>query len=783
MTGYGNYGNILSVLERGGCSVGLFVKRPLCFFCCLFVLFSLFARGVGRSLLLYAVGLILLGMAVLIFHWHIAVRHRIHILFCLLCVGAILLAVVHSLLTVVLPTERAKKWEGDRGVLFQILSVEYQEKDSVEYKGAVTEIDGERVRIPASLTCDFSSDAAVGDRLYVYGSVCAVNEKSDGEVLLNIFAEKEEYAYVQRLSQSLTVPELLFSRGGLRILGARMGSSVGDLLSQRLDAEIGALASGFLVGDRADLSAEVIRDFRRAGVSHVMAVSGQHFTILLGGLELLLRRLFCTRSVRCGIVSVCGLVFLMLTGFSLSACRALLMLFAVYLHYFLSEENDSVTALFASFAAIVFVSPSAASDLGLWMSFLATLGLITIYPILEKRIPYPRSKQAVSGRVFRFLRSVLLVAAMTVVAEIFLLPVQWGFFGEFSLVSLLCNVILSPLVVLFLYGILFCLALGGAPFVGETICVLLQGLGEGIISAVGWFSRLPGATVSLKYGFCTVIMILYIIAMLIILLIPLKRKWILWLPSATAVVSFVICFTVTRLFFSAPVAFYNTDGKGNEWISVESGGSLSICDISNGGNDMYYQLYDTLDQSTATEIDALILTHYHKGHRSMVTPLLKKAVVRRLYLPIPKNKEELSVAARLSEGSLDCKTQVIFYSSGEKMELAGQVFVQVGYESDEEHVRSALRIATSEGSISYGGVEVLKSGTGAFLWESETLLLGSHGQRSTFITTSVPNNAKIERIIYTDRKLISVYQLIWDQEEYYVYREEQKNYRAEFPLS
>ncbi len=760
--------------------MGLFVKRPLCLLCCLFVLCSLLFYGVGYSVLLYGIGLLLLICSVLFVFWRVVIRHRLRILFCLLCVVAILLALVHSLLTVALPAERAKSFEGDRVVLFRILSVEYEEKDSAEYVGAFTEIDGESVWIYGRITCDFACNADVGDRICVYG---LIRSQIDDDDWLVMHTKLEEYAYVQQLSESLTVSEILFSRGGLRILGVRISEPLGERLSEYLGTEIGGIADGFLIGDQAEISSEVIRDFRRAGVSHVMAVSGQHITILLGGLELILRKLFCPRSVRCGIVAVCGGIFLMLTGFSLSCCRALLMLFSVYLHYFLAEENDSVTALFASFAVIIVFSPSAAVDVGLWMSFLATLGLITVYPLLERRLPYPRSEHAARKRILLIFRSVALVAAMTVVAEIFLLPVIWAFFREFSLISILCNVVLSPLVVIFLYGILLCLALGGVPLVGVGINGAVRILGEGILFVVGWCSRLPVATVSLKYGFCTVIILFYAVAMVVVLLLPIKRKWILGLPSAVAVLTFVICLTVTSLFFSDPVVVYHAKGKNKEWISVESMDKLSVFDMSSGGNAMCYDLYDTLEESMATEIDALILTHYHKGHSSMVIPLMRRTVVRRLYLPIPKNTEELSVAAKLANSATVCKTQVIFYASEDELVLFGDVSAKVGYGSDGEYESVAVQIMSPDGSISYGSIGTLAADTGSWLWQSDMLLVGSHGREGMSVTVSAPEDAVVKQVIYTDQELVSACRVILPNGSYYTCRKEKESCRAEIPLS
>ena len=112
-----------------------------------------------------------------------------------------------------------------------------------------------------------------------------------------------------------------------------IADKISGVLVSLLGEEKGVLALGFFTGERSDLPAYIVRDFRRSGLSHIMAVSGSHIAILLGSIEVLLRRLFVPKGARCAVVSVCGLLFILITGFSLSGIRSVLMLYAVYLAY------------------------------------------------------------------------------------------------------------------------------------------------------------------------------------------------------------------------------------------------------------------------------------------------------------------------------------------------------------------------------------------------------------------------------------------------------------------
>ena len=70
-----------------------------------------------------------------------------------------------------------------------------------------------------------------------------------------------------------------------------------------------------------------------------------------------------------------ALFYLALTGFALSTVRAFLMTSIVYLAYVLQDESDKLTTLLFSLFIILVSFPYAVYDIGMWLSFLAVLGI------------------------------------------------------------------------------------------------------------------------------------------------------------------------------------------------------------------------------------------------------------------------------------------------------------------------------------------------------------------------------------------------------------------------
>lgn len=483
------------------------------------------------------------------------------------------------------------------------------------------------------------------------------------------------------------------------------------------------------MGARSEIPTEVTRDFRRSGTSHQMAVSGMHITILLGSIELLLRKLRVGKTARCIAVSFLSVGFLFLTGFSLSACRSVLMLYAVYISYMFHEDHDALTALFVSITVILLVSPYSVNDLGMWMSFLATLGVLTVYALCEKSIPYPKSKKPWKRKILRLGRSILLGALMTVIANLFLLLVVWLIFGELSLVAVMSNLVLTVPAYLFLVGAALLLLFGSVPLLGAVIGWVVSWIASVILSIVSTFSLLPYATVSLNYGFAGIIIVLFSITWAIFLVIRLPKRWLLSLPPVAAVLAFVICLSIYQAVNYAPTLIYSYS-RDQELIGVREGNTVSFCDLSSGSGG-FSMLYEEMTDAHATEIHTLVLTHYHEEHCSMISLCTKELVLRKLYLPVPEDREEALISKELWEMAVDGGAEVIFYNGNEILQLTDSVRAKVNTVTENSCPATLLSLYSKDCAYTYlspaiwGGT--YEEAARNRMLRSRAVIFGSHG--------------------------------------------------------
>jgi ComEC/Rec2-related protein len=658
-------------------------------------------------------------------------------------------------------------------VLCEVLEEGRASEYSTDATVRILSVNGEHTRVKGMLYLDFSLPLEVGDQLYAYAEIAPyleetdsllVSRKENGGLLLSVSVAEEEHGTVRRLSEGKLTPSMLSRESGLRILADRVRDGLRSLLTSRLDGEVGALANGFLIGDISELSSVTLRDFRRAGVFHLLSVSGLHLTVLLGSVEFLLRRLRIPKRVRIPIVSLGGLFLLILTGFAASACRSVLMLLLVYLQFMLAKEYDSITSLFVSGALILLFSPYATNDPGLWMSFQATLGLMTLFSLWDSRLR-EWSRKRTGGHASVPVRLVGLFVSgvlLTVVANLFLMPILWAVFGELSLVSLLSNVLISPLASVFLVTVPLFTLLCRIPLLGGLIRWGVELLGRGLIGMASMFSRIPGAVISLRYDFCGVLVVAFAAVMLILLFVRLKRKWLFWVVPMTFVVTFAICLTGRMTVFSKTEALYACDGRGGEALALREDDRLAVCDLSYGGWRGANTVETLLGDSYATELDALILSHVHGGHLSMLERLGGRLLLERLYLPMPQTREEALLTDELARLAETLSVRVTVYEEGEELRPWTGTALHAERVRGSAHDALAVTLLGKQERLLYLSGRLSEHLDGEAISErigaAQTVILGSHGGVPTEeVPILLGENAVTDRILLGSDKLASRY--------------------------
>ena len=242
-----------------------------------------------------------------------------------------------------------------------------------------------------------------------------------------------------------------------------------------------------------------------------------------------------------------------------------------------------------------------------------------------------------------------------------------------------------------------------------------------------------GIVVSLQYEFVPYIVIPLCAFFVIFLLIKVRKKWLIAIPPCLAIIAFVISL---NSYYAANITkgdlLYLKD-KRNEAIILSTVDKISICDVSSGG---YYGLLNACELALtdgATEIENIILTHYHNFHSGSLARICKRYMVRNIYLPLPENESD-SVCLENIITSLDSiNVNTLLYKRGASLDTGNGFNISV---SETEFIKRSSHplFMISVSNDTFNAIYVTSAVNESeifkehrFLSDPELLIFGSHG--------------------------------------------------------
>nr|WP_308198910.1 DNA internalization-related competence protein ComEC/Rec2 [Saccharothrix sp. S26] len=205
--------------------------------------------------------------------------------------------------------------------------------------------------------------------------------------------------------------------------------------STTLDPEPAGLLPALVVGDTSALPPRVVEEFRTAGLAHVLAVSGANLAILCGAVLLLLR-LLRVGPRGCAAGAMTALVaFVVLAGPEPSVLRAAVMGAVALLALVLGRERSALPALAAAVVVLVLYDPELATEPGFGLSAAATAALVLLAPrwagaLKDRGVPVGFAE----------------ALAVPLAAHLATAPLVVGISGQVSLVAVVANLLVAPVV-------------------------------------------------------------------------------------------------------------------------------------------------------------------------------------------------------------------------------------------------------------------------------------------------------------------------------------------------
>ncbi|MCR4284234.1 MAG: ComEC family competence protein [Parcubacteria group bacterium] len=275
-------------------------------------------------------------------------------------------------------------------------------------------------------------------------------------------------------------------------------------ISRVIPSPHSALLGGLVVGSKEAMGKELLDDFRKTGVIHIVVLSGYNVTIVV----LSMMRIFSFLPQVFGIAlgSFGIILFALLTGASATIVRSSIMALIVVLAKTTGRIYNITIALFIAGFLMIFHNPKIlVFDPSFQLSFLATVGLIYFSPFFERKFKFIPEKWNIRE-----------VAIATLATQIFVLPFLLYKIGEISIVSLPVNLLILIFVpVTMFFGFLagffgFLGIIISTPFAWVTYLLL-----EYELKVVDIFSSIPFASIKLQVPLWIMFLIYVIYAFII----------------------------------------------------------------------------------------------------------------------------------------------------------------------------------------------------------------------------------------------------------------------------
>lgn len=253
---------------------------------------------------------------------------------------------------------------------------------------------------------------------------------------------------------------LRYQQGGWEInldLFPKLRQNLDLRIAQLLPSPQAELLSGILLGNKKDLPGRLKLALRDSSTLHIVVVSGQNLTLVAG---LFLNLAGVLKRKTAIFISIGAIIFYtLLTGGQIPVIRAAIMALLSFTAQIFGRVKSGIWVLILTAGLLLLINPKWLFDLSFQLSFLATMGVIALAPILErylKRLP----------------EIIKLDLAITIGAQIMVMPIIAQNFHQISLVGIFSNLLVG-------WTVPFIMVLGSIMLVGSIVS-----------AAVAWFLAL-----------------------------------------------------------------------------------------------------------------------------------------------------------------------------------------------------------------------------------------------------------------------------------------------------
>ncbi len=341
---------------------------------------------------------------------------------------------------------------------------------------------------------------------YKYGDELKIEGKLETPPEFPDFSYRDYLSRYQIFStmRNSQIEKLAQGKGNIvRQILLTIKSKFTEKIDQTLSEPQASLLAGILYGARRGIPDDIMDALNKTGLTHIVVISGYNITII-ASLLLALFSIF-PRRIAFALTLAGILIFTVFVGAGSSVVRAAIMGSIALLAFHVQRKTNVFSALLLAAIIMLIINPKILRfDIGFQLSFMSTLGLIFLSPLIEK--------------FFKWLPKLLSEpAALTLSAQVFTIPIILYNFHRLSLIAPLVNVLVLPTIpFVMIVGFIGTIAGFVVTFLGQIINWVSWALLTYIIKVAEFLAKLPLASLEFKPQIFILILYYFLLAIFLV---------------------------------------------------------------------------------------------------------------------------------------------------------------------------------------------------------------------------------------------------------------------------
>lgn len=510
---------------------------------------------------------------------------------------------------------------------------------------------------------------------------------------------------------------------------SRLQNKAKTCLSEVVSEDNASIAIALLLGDSSYLDDGQKNVFGNASLSHILAISGMHVTYVIVGISVLLKKIDTRKRM---LFLLCFLVFFaQITGASPSVCRAVIMTSIMIISKLFYRKSDTINNIAISCFVILVINPYNICEIGFQLSFLGTLGIVLLHPKIKtfimgvKKMDLTDDTKVVTCKISiknisefkkvflkRIYSSVWNIVAVSVSANIVLIPILAYHYNTISFAFLLSNVLVAPILAIMIYS-------GYATIMSSFFSLHISKFFSVILNVcIVIFSEISNIVANLSLlrftcGTPSIMAVLLYYAIVIYVFYFFQRSHVKTLRRLI-VISVIIVFSSKLFSLFNPNMYINfiDVGQGDSTLIITSGNKRILIDGGGSENSDYdvgkNVLVPYLLDRKITVIDYMFISHFDSDHCEGLFTVMESLHVKNAVISrqgkVSENYEYFTKEAQRNH------INVICVQAGDRLKIDNHTYIDIVWPSESLIQENVLNNNSIVFKLNYNSTSVLFTG-------------------------------------------------------------------------